>query len=121
MHRAIFNGRRAARRSGAVATAATTHPVLTAAGELDLAAAPGLWQRASSALARGATRLTLDLSAVTFMDVSGLRAVVGVADRAADAGCEVKVIKPAGPANRVFDLLFDAMQPPHGLSVGIAA
>ena len=97
--------------------------VVRAEGELDLATAPVLVRAASAALSTSSEpRLVVDLSAVTFIDAAGLRALLRVADRAAAARRDVMVIEPAGAARRIFELLREAVEG-HTISevVGAAA
>lgn len=55
---------------------------LSVAGELDLSTAPLLAQRVEEKLDGKPTTLTLDLSELAFMDSSGLRLIIELADRA---------------------------------------
>jgi anti-sigma B factor antagonist len=50
--------------------------VITIAGELDPVTAPDLMGAVDAALARGSTALVIDLAGVTFIDSSGLRALI---------------------------------------------
>lgn len=63
----------AARRDGVVAT-------VTIAGELDLTTAPGLTERLLQVVAQRPERLVLELQALTFVDVSGARAIAKVCE-----------------------------------------
>lgn len=59
---------------------------VTAWGELDIAAVPDLRSQVEAALAAGARRLLLDLSAVTFVDSVSLAAVVAAKRRMGPGG-----------------------------------
>ena len=50
--------------------------IIRADGEIDLATRDAITSAAHGAVADGATRLVLDLSAVTFMDSSGIAALI---------------------------------------------
>ncbi|MGK2878934.1 MAG: STAS domain-containing protein [Solirubrobacterales bacterium] len=73
-------------------------------GELDIATVDQL----SAALERlsiaGAERLIIDLSAVTFMDSSGLRVLILANRDAASGGYEFVVVTGDSPAKRVLEL-----------------
>jgi anti-anti-sigma factor len=56
--------------------------MLSIEGELDLNTAPELTRSVNARLGENPTNLTLDLSAVTFMDSSGLRLLIVLNERA---------------------------------------
>jgi len=62
----------------------TSDPVVTVRGEIDVATSPRLRTELSALLGRGATRITLDFSGVTFVDSSGLGVLVGALKRLRD-------------------------------------
>lgn len=76
--------------------------VITLAGELDLAVSETL--RAALRQAMGYPRLIVDLSAVTFIDSSGLHTILDAYKHCRDGGPTL-IIRP-GPPNvqRVFEL-----------------
>lgn len=76
--------------------------LLRVRGELDIASAPRLEQelRASA----GAGTVVLDLREVTFLDSSGLRAVLMGSQEAADGGRRLVVVPGEGQAARVIEL-----------------
>src|SRR5262245_36448337 len=78
--------------------------VLQISGEIDLASAQELSREASSALSNGAMELWLDLTAVSFIDVAGVRALLALRTLATTDGRHLAVIAPAGPVRRVMDL-----------------
>jgi anti-anti-sigma factor len=82
---------------------ATLHVRL--AGEFDLAAVP-LVERALDRLSRAPPlrRLVLDLTAVCFLDLAGLRTILRADARGRAETFEVVVVRPRGMANRVFTL-----------------
>jgi anti-anti-sigma factor len=82
---------------------ATLHVRL--AGEFDLAAVP-LVERALNRLSRAPLlrRLVLDLTAVSFLDLAGLRTILRADARGRAEAFEVLVVRPRGTANRIFTL-----------------
>jgi anti-anti-sigma factor len=53
----------------------------------------------------GITLLVIDMSATTFCDVAGVRAVLRAQEQASARGADLRVITAAAPVRRVFDLL----------------
>jgi anti-sigma B factor antagonist len=86
-------------RADARAGAARVH--LT--GELDLATA-ALLERALREAQANASQVVLDLRRLTFMDCSGMRVIVGAAQRARRAGQELTVVPGPAQVERVFTL-----------------
>ena len=60
--------------------------VITVEGELDMATAPALRERLTTATDAGATALVLDLRQVTFMDSVGLAAILHARSRLGAGG-----------------------------------
>jgi anti-anti-sigma factor len=73
-------------------------------GELDFATAEILAARLHRLCERNATVL-LDLDELEFIDVSGLRVVLGVASKAAQDGWAFTVTHGSAPVRRLFELL----------------
>lgn len=73
---------------------------LVVAGELDIATAPEFRERCARELGNGAQLIVLDLSKVTFMDSSGLHALLGAHKN--DSGRLRIIISPA--VTRVIDI-----------------
>jgi anti-sigma B factor antagonist len=82
---------------------ATLHVRL--AGEFDLAAVP-LVEKALDRLSRAPLlgRLVLDLAAVSFLDLAGLRTILRADARGRAEAFDVVVVRPRGTANRIFTL-----------------
>lgn len=76
--------------------------VVSAAGELDLGAAPTLAADIKAALATGARDLVIDLGAVTFMDVSGVNALLDARTRVRRSGGSLRLLAPSAPVLRVL-------------------
>jgi anti-anti-sigma factor len=73
-------------------------------GELDLASVPNAERHVEDVLAEGRRPLVLDLRELTFVDSSGLRFFILLADRAREQGWELKLLPPPEPAMTVFRL-----------------
>ena len=78
--------------------------VVEVAGEIDLAAVPWMEATLSRVCSKGMERLVLDLQGVGFIDAAGLRALLRANEQGRKQSFEVRVIKPRGPASRVFTL-----------------
>jgi anti-sigma B factor antagonist len=76
--------------------------VLTLYGELDLATIPHLEQQLE--LARDHDRLVIDLSALRFMDCSGLRVLLAATQHAQENEQQLHLLRGAPPIQRVFEL-----------------
>jgi anti-sigma B factor antagonist len=76
--------------------------VLAAEGEIDLDSAPALPAAVDAALSRGARDVWVDLSDVTFLDSSGVHALLDARRRVGGNGCGFAVICPAGAARRTL-------------------
>jgi anti-sigma B factor antagonist len=76
--------------------------VVTVSGEIDMATGPTLRDNLLGVLARGDHRVVLDLSNVTFMDSSGLGALLGGHRRAQLLDGEIRI---AAPSERVLEIL----------------
>jgi anti-sigma B factor antagonist len=62
-------------------------------GEIDLATAPRLVARLG-ALRRHTAAISLDLTGVTFMDVSGLHALLNAQRDASESGVQIRLVAP---------------------------
>jgi anti-sigma B factor antagonist len=78
--------------------------IVVTEGELDLYTSPPFKTALVGAIEGGATRVVVDLTAVTFIDSSALGALIGGARRSALTGTELMIVCPAGPVARVIDL-----------------
>jgi len=74
--------------------------VLAVSGEIDLATAPDLQQ--ALAAASGAEHVVADLSAVTFMDSTGLRVLISAHEAASTAGHKLSLVAPEGMVTKVL-------------------
>lgn len=69
--------------------------ILAVEGELDLATVPMLTRSVTDRLGESPTNLTLDLSALTFMDSSGLRLLIELGERARRERWQLRLIPSA--------------------------
>ena len=77
---------------------------LRVVGEVDLATAPGLSQAISAALMEDPRGLVLDVSGVSFMDSTGIHALIEAARLMAEEDPLV-LLSPSAQVRRVLDLL----------------
>lgn len=66
--------------------------VIVLRGEVDLFTAHDLRRAGSEALDAGARRIVVDLTEVSFLDSTGLGALIGIAKRVRPAGGEVAIV-----------------------------
>jgi anti-sigma B factor antagonist len=78
--------------------------VLTAAGELDVATAPELRARLSTAIDGGASRLVVDLRPVSFLDSVALATLLHARRRLGDAGRMAVVVAPDSYVRLIFEV-----------------
>ncbi len=71
-------------------------------GELDLASVPVLERELAAIEEAGSAGLELDLRGLTFIDSTGLRAILGADERARRQGRELRVLPGPEPVHRVF-------------------
>lgn len=76
--------------------------VIHLAGELDLASAPSLAGELKASSADGTAAIVLDMRELSFIDSSGLRAVLAAREQAADAGYEFAVVRGSPQVRRLF-------------------
>jgi anti-sigma B factor antagonist len=69
-------------------------------GELDIASAPALIEQAQAHLGEDTSRLVLDLSRVSFIDSSGLRALLNIAEEQPE---RLRIV-PSEACSRVFEI-----------------
>ena len=81
-----------------------TWTVLTVAGELDLATAPGLRERVRE-MPGGALQVALDLTGVGFVDSSGLGAIIACLKHVRERRGELMLVAPdASPVAKLLSL-----------------
>jgi anti-sigma B factor antagonist len=77
--------------------------VVAVTGELDLAAAEGLWSRIEPLIVPGAL-VVLDGTGMSFLDSSGLRVLLLAGNRATATGADFRLVVPQPAVQRVLDL-----------------
>lgn len=78
--------------------------VLTPFGDLDMAGAPGLRQAVVREVGQGHNQLVIDLSVVTFVDSSGLGALIGALRRTRAHGGDLLLVCPDPELRQAFKL-----------------
>ena len=73
------------------------------AGELDVACEDYL-ERVLRPLEEHASRIVLDLTALAFIDSTGLRLLLGAAERARNAGVHLEILAGTGHVRRTLEL-----------------
>lgn len=79
-------------------------PVLALCGELDLAAAPQLRRVIGGLMGSGARHMVVDLSDASFVDSSGMGALLWADHRLHAAGGELTAVNPQPNVARAFEL-----------------
>ena len=78
--------------------------ILNPTGEVDLATVAKLEEALAASMATGDNDVAVDLKGVTFMDSTGLRALLTANQQLADAGRRMAVIVSGGPVDRLLDI-----------------
>ena len=86
-----------------------TVPVLRLIGEVDISTVDALRRRIQEQFDGGATSLAFDLTQVSFIDSTGLGALMGAKRRAVERDGEVYLLEPSGVLQRLLSVL--AMEP----------
>jgi anti-anti-sigma factor len=73
-------------------------------GDLDLGAAPTLDEHLRSLERDGVEAIILDLRDLSFLDSTGLRALLGASGRASNDGHRLAIVGASGPARRLFEI-----------------
>lgn len=85
----------------------TTRPlgdstVVEVAGEIDITTAPQFRARLIELIGGGCRSLVIDLTAVDFIDSTGLGALIGARRRLGDLSGELSLVVPPGPTRELF-------------------
>jgi anti-sigma B factor antagonist len=80
------------------------YELLSVEGELDIATAPRMIAALNEALAGMESPLVVDLSAVVFMDSTGLALLMNARRRVVRRGQGFAIVCPGGPIARVFEI-----------------
>jgi len=78
--------------------------VVAPKGRLDMSSAPAFRERVKQLVESGTTHLVVDLGGVTFVDSSGLGAVIGGLKVARQAGGDLRIARPNQQVLLVLDL-----------------
>ena len=79
-------------------------PVLAICGELDLASAPQLRRVIGGLMGTGARNMVIDLSEASFVDSSGMGALLWADHRLQAAGGELTAVNPQPNVARAFEI-----------------
>jgi anti-sigma B factor antagonist len=79
--------------------------VLAVAGEVDIATWPKLVRQLHALMDAGERQVVVDMSAVEFIDASGIGALVGAASMARDAGGTIALTRPSCAVLRLLDIM----------------
>jgi anti-anti-sigma factor len=96
------------------------HTTVSLQGELDIATEPELAAGLGLFLAEQTTLLTIDLSGLTFLDSTGLRALLTLREQCEQHGCRMVVVRGGPAVQRAFDVSglsphFAIVDPPTAL------
>ena len=80
------------------------HAVVVARGEVDLDTAPALSRKLSATLALPVTGITVDLAYVTFLDSSGVSALVSSRKHAGERGIEFRLESVPRQVRQVLEM-----------------
>src|SRR5262245_34155153 len=75
-----------------------------AAGEVDLSTSPALGQALEAALADATSQLDLELGDVTFLDASGVSAILVAYNSARCRGVRIRLVRPGTFIRRILEL-----------------
>jgi anti-sigma B factor antagonist len=78
--------------------------VVTVAGELDVSTAPVLQRELDRVADQSPHLIRLDLSALRFMDSTGLQLVLSTASRASEEGRQLELVRGSESVQRVFQV-----------------
>jgi len=88
-----------------IEVADTTSPTtVVLAGEIDLESSPRLREALLAIAGSGETRVVVDMTHVTFMDSTGLSALVGPLKRFRRAGGEITLRSPTRAVRKVLEI-----------------
>ena len=91
-----------------------TRTVIVPIGDLDISTAPRLAAAVEAAVADGARTLVVDLAGLTFIDSTGLRWLLTLAERSRGDGLDLELVRPRPALMRLFELTATADVLPFG-------
>jgi anti-anti-sigma factor len=86
--------------------------LITVRGEIDLATAEYLFRRLVTLVGQAPGEIALDLSQVTFIDCTGLRALSGINSYVQAAGGRVRLVALSPQVARLYELVGRDADPP---------
>ncbi len=95
------------------------HALIILTGELDASTAGGLYEELAALNREGVIHVALDLTALEFIDSTGLSVIIAEHKRTASAGGELIILSPHHNARRTFEVtgLMDVLDVlPHEVS-----
>ena len=78
--------------------------ILSPSGEIDLATVGQLEDALAASIGNGDTDVAVDLTGVTFMDSTGLRALLAANQNLSESGHRLALIVAGGPVDRLLDI-----------------
>ena len=78
--------------------------VLVLTGELDLQSSPGFTEILTRLRRTGVEKLTFDLTGLSFVDSTGLRAILAAKQPCEESSCEFAVKRATPQVHRIFEL-----------------
>jgi anti-anti-sigma factor len=86
--------------------------LITVRGELDIVSVDGLLRRLVALAGPAPGEIALDLSQVTFIDCTGMRALSGINDYVQAVGGSVRIVAASRQVARLYNLLGPGTDPP---------
>ena len=80
------------------------HALVILTGELDVSTAGGLYEELATLTREGVIHVALDLTALEFIDSTGISVIITEHKRAASAGGELIILTPHHNVRRVFEV-----------------
>ena len=77
---------------------------LAVSGDIDLSTAPSLRRELDRLIAEAHSPAVVDLSAVTFIDASGISELVAARRRVTDNDVEIVLVDPSAPCRRILEV-----------------
>lgn len=81
------------------------HALVILTGELDLSTAGGLYEEFAALTREGVIHVALDLTALEFIDSTGISVIIAEHKRTAAAGGELIILTPHHNVRRVFEIV----------------
>jgi anti-anti-sigma factor len=80
------------------------HALVVLSGELDASSAAGLYEEFATLTREGVVRVALDLTALEFIDSTGISVIIAEHKRTAASGGGLVILTPHRNARRVFEV-----------------